>query len=75
MSKIGNFDFQMLHHGFQTEGYFYDPFFDDGDENNNFTIIDNNDSSYTITFDAGESYVWNNMNINNIDLSYEHVEK
>ena len=31
MSKIGNFDFNLLHTGFQTEGYFYDPYFDDGD--------------------------------------------
>lgn len=32
MSKIGNFNFQYLHHGLQTEGYFYDPFYDDGDK-------------------------------------------
>lgn len=31
MSKIGNFNFQYLHTGLQTEGYFYDPYFDDGD--------------------------------------------
>ena len=31
MSKIGNFDFDHIHTAFQTEGYFYDPFFEDGD--------------------------------------------
>ena len=31
MSKIGNFNTQLLHTGLQTEGYFYDPLFDDGD--------------------------------------------
>lgn len=31
MSKIGNFNFQLLQSGLQTEGYFYDPLFDDGD--------------------------------------------
>ena len=31
MSKIGNFNMQLLHTGLQTEGYFYDPLFDDVD--------------------------------------------
>ena len=30
ISKIGNFDFEALHSGWQTEGYFYDSHFDDG---------------------------------------------
>ena len=32
MTKIGNFDFEYLHSGMHTEGYFYDNYFDDGDE-------------------------------------------
>ena len=31
MSKIGNFNMQLLHTGLQTESYFYDPLFDDVD--------------------------------------------
>ena len=31
MTKIGNFDFSYIHSGLQTEGYFYDNHFDDGD--------------------------------------------
>ena len=31
MSKIGNFGVNHLHSGFQTEGYFYDTHFNDGD--------------------------------------------
>ena len=30
ISKIGNFDFEALHSGWQTEGYFYDSHFDGG---------------------------------------------
>ena len=37
MTKIGNFDFEYLHTGMHTEGYFYDNHFDDGDE-----IVKNN---------------------------------
>ena len=32
MTKIGNFDFEYLRSGMHTEGYFYDNYFDDGDE-------------------------------------------
>ena len=32
MSKIGNFDFNALQSSLHTEGYFYDNYFDDGDE-------------------------------------------
>ena len=32
MSKMGNFDYESLHTGWQTEGYFYDNHFDGGDE-------------------------------------------
>lgn len=31
MSKTGNFDYGYMHTGLQTEGYFYDNHFDDGD--------------------------------------------
>ena len=31
MTKIGNFDFAYIYYGLQTEYYFYDNHFDDGD--------------------------------------------
>ena len=31
MSKIGNLNFNYIHNGLHPEGYFYDPYFDDGD--------------------------------------------
>ena len=37
MTKIGNFDFEYLRSGMHTEGYFYDNYFDDGEE-----IVKNN---------------------------------
>ena len=30
MTKTGNLNFEYIHSGLQTEGYFYDNYFDDG---------------------------------------------
>ena len=32
MTKLGNLNFEYIHSGLQTEGYFYDNYFDDGDK-------------------------------------------
>ena len=32
MTKIGNFDFEAMHSSFMSEGYFYDNYFNDGDD-------------------------------------------
>ena len=35
MSKIGNLNFNYVHNGLHTEGYFYDPYFEDGETMDN----------------------------------------